>query len=132
MKKTFSLLVICLLLTSCGNKQNNNQQNQENNQTEQKQEKGTFVTKTLDDYSIYTFNDSIMYNGDNLKEALQNKKYTIEEVVSNYGYTSTEDLKSNMYIVDVEPAFYVMFCGTEENTNIYISTDFDEAFNSCK
>ncbi len=131
MKKVLSLLFVCLLLTSCGAKKQE-QQSQDNNQTEAVQEKGTFIKTTDDDISIYTLTDSLTYKGENLKDILKDGKITIEEIVSSYGYTTTEDQKSNMYIVEEEPAFYVMFCGNDKSNNkVYISTDFDEAFTSC-
>lgn len=130
MKKIFSLLVICLLLTSCNKKESETQTN-----NEQKQETATntakFVRKEDDTISVYTFDDDIKYNDKNLKDALINEEIKIDDVVSSTQYVMPENSESAIFIIETDPAFYVMYCKTQNNNNIYIGSEFEKVSKAC-
>ena len=130
MKKIFSLLVICLLLTSCNKKESETQTN-----NEQKQETATntakFVRKEDDTISVYTFDDDIKYNDKNLKDALINEEIKIDDVVSSTQYVMPENSESAIFIIETDPAFYVMYCKTQNNNNIYIGNEFEKVSKAC-
>ena len=137
MKKVFSLLVICLLLTSCGSKNENKNENPTNTSNQEVREDGYYlVKKESDSKSILIANPEIKYNGTLVKDGLNNGALTIEDITDNMSFVTLEDEKSNMYIVDIEDrgeqSFYVMLCDKSNNNNIYIGTDFDQVVDSCK
>ena len=134
MKKVFSLLVICLLLTSCGNKKEDNTKVQEDTkQQENATNMGYSLVKKEDDKSMYISDENIKLNGTNVKDALNSGTLKIDDIVSNMSYVTLEDGKSNMYIIEQdEESFYVMECDTDNNHNTYIGTDFDVVVESCK
>ena len=137
MKKVLALLFVCLLLTSCGKKQEsvpseNKQENTQQQNDEQSSLRYTKIKKLEDDTVIYTYNEDITFNGSNLKDLLLNDTIKIEDVVSGMSHIEEPGTESYMYIVEKDPAFYVMFCGTDNDKNIYIGTDFDETEQSCK
>ncbi len=141
LKKIFSLLVICLLLTSCGSKKEEQKpQNQEQTQQQEVQEDenveepkrvSNVIYKVDEQTSVYSFDDSIPYNGSTVKDVL-NTGTSIRDIVEGMAFTSSEDELSHMYIMETDPSFYVMFCGTDSNKNVYVSTNFYEAFEACK
>lgn len=133
MKKILGLLFVCLLLTSCGKKQEENQQNNQPQQNQSEHQENFTLVKTLDDGNkIFISNEDITYNNENLSEALSKNTIKYEDLVTNMGYVKNPDNDSRMYIVEQDSPFYVMLCDTESNNNIYISNDFDKAEQSCK
>ena len=133
MKKILGLLFVCLLLTSCGKKQEENQQNNQPQQNQSEHQESFTLVKTLDDGNkIFISNEDITYNNENLSEALSKNTIKYEDLVTNMGYVKNPENDSRMYIVEQDSPFYVMMCDTESNNNIYISNDFDKAEQSCK
>lgn len=135
MKKVFSLLVICLLLTSCGSKKEENTKVQEDvKQQENATNMGySLVKKEDDNKSMYISDENINFNGTNVKDALNSGALKIDDIVSNMSYVTLEDEKSNMYIIEQdEESFYIMECDKDNNHNTYIGTDFDTVVDSCK
>ncbi len=134
MKKVFSLLVICLLLTSCGSKKEDNTKVQEDTkQQENATNMGYSLVKKEDDKSMYISDENIRFNGVNVKNALNSGALKIDDIVSNMSYVTLDDDKSNMYIIEQdEESFYVMECDKDNNHNTYIGTDFDVVVDSCK
>ena len=133
MKKILGLLFVCLLLTSCGKKQEENQQNNQPQQNQSENQENFALVKTLDDGNkIFISNEDITYNNENLSEALSKNTIKYEDLVTNMGYVKNPENDSRMYIVEQDSPFYVMMCDTESNNNIYISNDFDKAEQSCK
>ena len=133
MKKILGLLFVCLLLTSCGKKQEENQQNNQPQQNQSENQENFTLVKTLDDGNkIFISNEDITYNNENLSEALSKNTIKYEDLVTNMGYVKNPENDSRMYIVEQDSPFYVMMCDTESNNNIYISNDFDKAEQSCK
>lgn len=135
MKKVFSLLVICLLLTSCGNKKEEIVNKQEDvKQQENATNMGySLVKKEDDNKSMYISDENINFNGTNVKDALNSGALKIDDIVSNMSYVTLDDDKSNMYIIEQdEESFYVMECDKDNNHNTYIGTDFDTVVDSCK
>lgn len=133
MKKILGLLFVCLLLTSCGKKQEENQQNNQPQQNQSENQESFTLVKTLDDGNkIFISNEDITYNNENLSEALSKNTIKYEDIVTNMGYVKNPENDSRMYIVEQDSPFYVMLCDTESNNNIYISNDYDKAEQSCK
>ena len=134
MKKVFSLLVICLLLTSCGSKKEDNTKVQEDTkQQENVTNMGYSLVKKENDTNMYISDENIKFNGTNVKDALSNGALKIDDIVSNMSYVTLEDDKSNMYIIEQEEeSFYVLECDKDNNHNTYIGTDFDVVIDSCK
>ncbi len=135
MKKVFSLLVICLLLTSCGNKKEESvKQPVDTKQQENVTNSGYSLIKKEDDSkNMYISDENIRFNGTNVKEALNSGALTIDDIVSNMSYVTLDDDKSNMYIIEQdEQSFYVLECDKDNNHNTYIGTDFDVVVDSCK
>ncbi len=134
MKKVFSLLVICLLLTSCGSKKEENTKVQEDTkQQENATNMGYSLVKKENDTNMYISDENIKFNGTNVKDALSNDALKIDDIVSNMSYVTLEDDKSNMYIIEQEEeSFYVLECDKDNNHNTYIGTDFDVVIDSCK
>ena len=133
MKKILGLLFVCLLLTSCGKKQEENQQNNQPQQNQSEHQESFTLVKTLDDGNkIFISNEDITYNNENLSEALSKNTIKYEDLVTNMGYVKNPENDSRMYIVEQDSPFYVMLCDTESNNNIYISNNFDETEQSCK
>jgi hypothetical protein len=133
MKKILGLLFVCLLLTSCGKKQEENQQNNQPQQNQSEHQENFTLVKTLDDGDkIFISNEDITYNNENLSEALSKNTIKFEDIVTNMGYVKNPENDSRMYIIEQDSPFYVMLCDTESNNNIYISNDFDKAEQSCK
>ena len=133
MKKILGLLFVCLLLTSCGKKQEENQQNNQPQQNQSEHQESFTLVKTLDDGNkIFISNEDITYNNENLSEALSKNTIKYEDLVTNMGYVKNPENDSRMYIVEQDSPFYVMLCDTESNNNIYISNDYDKAEQSCK
>ncbi len=135
MKKVFSLLVICLLLTSCGNKKEEIVNKQEDvKQQENATNMGySLVKKEDDNKSMYISDENINFNGTNVKDALNSGALKIDDIVSNMSYVTLDDDKSNMYIIEQdEGSFYILECDKDNNHNTYIGTDFDTVVDSCK
>lgn len=135
MKKVFSLLVICLLLTSCGNKKEETVNKQEDvKQQENATNMGySLVKKEDDNKSMYISDENITFNGTNVKDALNSGALKIDDIVSNMSYVTLDDDKSNMYIIEQdEGSFYILECDKDNNHNTYIGTDFDTVVDSCK
>lgn len=134
MKKVFSLLVICLLLTSCGSKKEENNKPQEDvKQQENATSMGYSLVKKENDTSMYISDENINFNGTNVKDALNSGALKIDDIVSNMSYITLDDDKSNMYIIEQdEQSFYIMECDKDNNHNTYIGTDFDTVVDSCK
>lgn len=135
MKKVFSLLVICLLLTSCGNKKEEIVNKQEDvKQQENATNMGySLVKKEDDNKSMYISDENITFNGTNVKDALNSGALKIDDIVSNMSYVTLDDDKSNMYIIEQdEGSFYILECDKDNNHNTYIGTDFDTVVDSCK
>ena len=134
MKKVFSLLIICLLLTSCGSKKDENVKAQEDTKQQEKAASmGYSLIKKENDTNMYISDENINFNGVNVKDSLNSGALKIDDIVSNMSYVTLEDEKSNMYIIEQdEESFYVMECDTDNNHNTYIGTDFDVVVESCK
>ncbi len=132
MKKILGLLFVCLLLTSCGKKEENQQNNQPQQNQIETQDNFKLVKKLEDGNKIFISNEDITYNNENLSEALSKNNIKYEDLVTDMGYVKDPEFESRMYIIEKDSPFYIMICNTESNKNIYISKDFDEAEQSCK
>ncbi len=132
MKKILSLLLVCLLLTSCQNKAKENENKVESNNQVENTETQNNVEQADDVYNVIMLSENVNYNGQNVKTLLDSGEVKLGDIVDGMGYNTYDDDHGYLYIIDGEESFYIMICNLDNNKNVYISTDYDEAEGACK